>query len=179
MTARTYSTGLTPATPAHLRDLADATERWERRDITQSRELESRICAAMMQHNGWEYVPPRPYEPPVKEGRKIVTRAKEAIGPRIRRSYTERDDTGRTTMVGGEESRAPEVLTDIKQAFGFLHKRVLITLSEIGADGLPLAHVGGGEGMRAEGKGIGGATMAATLVAAVLRCEAMEREQAA
>jgi hypothetical protein len=33
--------------------------------------------------------------------------------------------------------------------------------------------------MRAEGKGIGGATLAATLVAAVLRCEAMAREQAA
>lgn len=172
---RTYRTGLVPATPAELRGLADEAERIQGGDYIAARDLEARICAAMMQRQGWEYEPEQPYQPPVKEGRKIVKKAVPGIGPRIRRSYTETDDAGRVTMTGGESSRAPEVLTDIKQAFGFLHGRVLITLSDIGADGLNLAHVGGGDGMTCEGKGMAAATLAAALVAACLRCEAMAR----
>ena len=176
---RTYSTGLTPATASDLHHLAAAAEHWQRGDLSAARDLEARICAAMMQPHGWEYEPPQAYQPPVREGRKIVKKAVEGIGPRIRRSYTERDDKGRVTMSGGESSRAPEVLTDIKQAFGFLHGRLLITLSDIGADGLNLAHVCGGPEMRCEGKGMCAATLAAALVAACLRCAAMEREMGA
>jgi hypothetical protein len=174
--SRTYRTGLVPATPADLRGLAFDIERWQRNDYAGARDLEARVCAAMMQPQGWEYVPAQDYQPPVREGRKIVKKAVEGIGPRIRRSYSESDDTGRVTMSGGEISRAPEVLVDIKQAFGFLHRRVLVTLSDIGADGLALAHVGGGDGMACEGKSIGAATLPAAVVAACLRCAAMERE---
>ncbi len=177
---RTYSTGLVPATPSVLHHLAAAAEHWQRGDLAACRDLECRIVAAMLSHQGWEYGAPRAYVPPVKEGRKIVQKAREAVGPRIMRLYSEPGDgRGYHGRSGGEECRAPEMLSDIGQAFGLLHGRVLIYLSDIGADGLPMAHVGGGDDMKAEGKGIGGATLAATLVAAVLRCEAMVRERAA
>lgn len=174
---RTYSTGLVPATASDLYHLADAAEHWQRNDLSACRDLECRICAALLSHQGWEYVEPRPYEPPVKEGRKIVQKAREAIGPRIRRHYSAPGDArGYGRMSGSEEARAPEVLTDIGVAFGLMHGRLLINLSDIGADGLALAVVRGGEGMLAEGQGMGGATLAATLMAAILRCEAMARE---
>jgi hypothetical protein len=169
---RTYTTGLVPADPETLRGLAWDVERWQRDQGGVARDLEARICAALLSHHGWEYVPPRPYVPARKEGRKIVERERPPVGPRIARSY--RYDSG----CGSEESPAPQILTDIGQAFGLLHGRVLLHLSDIGADGLPYAHVAGGErsAMGAEGKAMGGATLAATLVAAVLRCEAMDRE---
>lgn len=178
--SKAYSTGLTPATPADLRGLAWDVEQWRRGDFVGARDLEARICAALLSHQGWEYVPRRDYEPPVREGRKIVKRAVEGVGPRIYRAYfSPGDATGYGRMSGQEEAPAPQILSDIGQAFGLLHGRVLIALSDIAGDGLSFAHVGGGEAMRADGKSYGCATLAATLVAAVLRCEAMEREAAA
>ena len=177
MADRTYSTGLVPATSADLYHLADAAERWQRGDVSAARDLECRIFAAMLSHQGWEYVAPRPAVPAVKEGRKIVKREVRATGPGIRRHWTTPgDERGWGRSSGSEETRPPAILTDMREAWGWLHGRVLITLSDIGADGMALAHVCGGEGMRAEGKAMGGATMAATLTAAVLRCEAMARE---
>ena len=172
MRERTFTTGLIPADPATLRGLAWDMERWQRDQGGAARDLEARICAALLSHHGWEYVPPRPHVPAKKDGRKIVERARPPVGPRIARSY--RYESG----AGSEETQAPQILTDIGQAFGLLHGRVLLQLSDIGADGLPYAHVAGGErsAMGAEGKAMGGATLAATLVAAVLRCEAMDRE---
>lgn len=169
---RTYTTGLVPASPSDLRGLADEVERWQRSDIPTARDLDARICAALLSHNGWEYVPPRPYVPARKEGRKIVERARSPVGPRIARHYHYNNGCG------SEESPAPQILTEIGQAFGLLHGRVLLHLSDISADGLPAAHVAGGErsAMGAEGKAYGAATLAATLVAAILRCEAMDRE---
>jgi hypothetical protein len=173
---RTYSTGGVPATSAELRALALAAEQRQRNDTIGARDLECRICAALLSHHGWEYVPARPYEPPIREGRKIVKRAVEGIGPRIRRHYSEPGDgRGYGGMSGSEEAPAPQILTDIGQAFGLLHGRVLIHLSDITADGLNEAHVGGGENMMAKGSAHGGATIAATLVAAILRCEAEAR----
>lgn len=172
MRERTFTTGLIPAAPSELHHLAAAAEHWQRGDISACRDLEARICAALLSHQGWEYVAPRPYVPPVKQGRKIVERERPPVGSRIARAY--RYESG----AGSEETQAPQILTDIGQAFGLLHGRVLLHLSDIGADGLPCAHVAGGERseMGAEGKAMGGATLAATLVAAVLRCEAMDRE---
>ncbi len=176
---RTYSTGLVPASPGSLRSLAYEAERWQRNDLAGACDLEAHICAALLSHQGWEYVAPVPYAPPVKEGRKIVQKAREAVGPRIRRAYSEPgNDRGYGGMSGSEEARPPQVLRDIAQAWGLLHGRVLLHLSDISAEGLPSAHVGGGEGMRAEGKAHGGATVMATLVAAILRCEAMDRDAA-
>lgn len=172
MRERTFTTGLIPADPATLRGLAWDVERWQRDQGGAARDLEARICAALLSHHGWEYVPPRPHVPAKKDGRKIVERARPPVGPRIARSY--RYESG----AGSEETQAPQILTDIGQAFGLLHGRVLLQLSDIGADGLPYAHVAGGErsAMGAEGKAMGGATLAATLVAAILRCEAMDRD---
>lgn len=171
MRERTFTTGLVPATPEALRGLAWDVEHWKRDDPAVARELEARICAALLSHHGWEYVAPRPHVPARREGRKIVERERPYIGPRIVRIY--RYENG----AGSEETPAPQILTDIGQAFGLLHGRALIYLSDIGADGLPMAHVGGGAEMRAEGKATGAATLAATLVAAILRCEATDREQ--
>ncbi len=174
---RTFSTGLMPATPDDLRGLAYDAERWQRNDLASACELEARICAALLSHQGWEYVAPVPYAPPVKKGRQIVQKAREAVGPRIRRAYSEPGDgRGYGGMSGSDEARPPPVLRDIAQAWGLLHGRVLLHLSDISADGLPAAHVGGGDAMLAEGKAHGGATVMATLVAAILRCEAMARE---
>lgn len=172
MRERAFTTGLIPADPATLRGLAWDVERWQRDQGAVARDLEARICAALLSHHGWEYVPPRPHVPAKKDGRKIVERERPAVGPRIARSY--RCESG----CGSEESPAPQILTDIGQAFGLLHGRVLLHLSDISADGLSSAHVAGGErsAMGAEGKAHGGATLAATLVAAILRCEAMDRE---
>lgn len=172
MRERTFTTGLIPADPAAMRGLAWDVERWQRDQGGIARDLEARICAALLSRQGWEYVAPRPAVPARKEGRKIVERERPYIGPRIARTY--RYENG----CGSEESPAPQILTDIGQAFGLLHGRVLLHLSDIGADGLPCAHVAGGErsAMGAEGKAMGGATLAATLVAAILRCEAMDRE---
>jgi hypothetical protein len=174
---RTYSTGLVPATPHDLRSLADAAEQWQRADVVARQDLECRICAALLSHQGWEYVPARAYVPAVKVGRKIVEKEKLPIGARIRRHYSEPGDgKGYGGMSGGEECCAPGILHNIGQAFGLLHERVLIHLSDVSADGLPAAHVGGGKDMLAEGQAFGGATLAATLVAAILRCEAAARE---
>lgn len=172
MRERTFKTGLVPAALRELHRLAAAAEHWQRGDISTGRDLEARICAALLSHHGWEYVAPRPYVPPVKQGRKIVEKERPPVGARIARSY--RYESG----AGSEEAPAPQILTDIGQAFGLLHGRVLLQLSDIGADGLPYAHVAGGErsAMGAEGKAMGGATLAATLVAAILRCEAMDRD---
>lgn len=176
---RAFMTGIVPALPETLRGLAWDVERWQRDQGSVARDLEARICAALLSHRGWEYVPPRPAVPARKDGRKIVERERSYVGPRIARTWTTPGDArGWGASNGSEESPAPQILTDIGQAFGLLHGRVLLHLSDIGADGLPCAHVAGGErgAMHAEGKGIGGATLAATLVAAVLRCEAMDRE---
>jgi hypothetical protein len=173
---RIYRTGQHQATPEELHALADEALGWLRNDTSTQRDLEARICAAVLSHHGWEYVPPRPYVPARKEGRKIVERERPPVGPRIGRSYYEQDETGRVTMSGSEESRAPEILTDMGQTFGLLHGRVLLHLSDISGDGLPAAHVGGGPDMLAEGKAYGAGTLAATLVAAILRCEAMVRK---
>lgn len=172
MRERTYTTGLVPASPDNLRGLAWDVERWRCDQGAAARDLEARICASLLSHHGWEYVAPRPHVPAKRDGRKIVERERPYIGPRIARSY--RYESG----AGSEETPAPQILTDIGQAFGLLHGRVLLHLSDISADGLSSAHVAGGErsAMGAEGKAHGGATLAATLVAAILRCEAMDRE---
>lgn len=172
---RIYSTGQIPASPRELRGLADDAERW-RRD-TYAGDIEARIIAALLSHHGWDYEPATPYVPPVKEGRKIVKRATPARSPGIVRQWrTPRDARGWGQSSGIESTAAPAILREIGLAFGLMHGRVLLHLSDISGDGLSAAHVGGGEGMRAEGKAYGGATLAATLVAAILRCEAMDRE---
>lgn len=181
MNERTYTTGLVPASPADLRGLAWDVERWQRDQGGAARDLEARICAALLSHRGWEYVAPRPFVPAVKEGRKIVQREKLPAGARIARRWTTPgNERGWGASNGSEEAPAPQILIDIGLAFGLLHGRVLLHLSDISADGLPCAHVAGGarRAMGAEGKAMGAATLAATLVAAILRCEATDREGA-
>lgn len=176
MSDRKYSTGLIPAAPSELRGLAYDVERWKR--DTYATDLEARICAALMSADGWDYQPEKPYQPAVKEGRKIVRKAVFAVGPRIYRQWTTPGD-GRSFYgsSGIEEVRAPNVLTQMQMAWGLMGRGyVLIHLSDISGNGLPAAHVGGGPKMLAEGKAFGAATTEATLVAAILRCEAMARE---
>lgn len=179
MSERVYSTGLIPASPAELRGLAYDVERWNPDNY--ARDLEARICAALMSDDGWDYQPEKPYQPPVKEGRKIVRKAVNAVGPRIYRHWTTPGDgRGFHGSSGFEEARAPAVLTDMAMAWGLLSRGyVLLHLSDISADGLPAAHVSGGPEMRAEGKAHCTATTPAALVAAILRCEALAREIAA
>ena len=176
MSERVYSTGLIPASPAELRGLAFDVEHWTR--DAYAGDLEARICAALMSADGWDYQPEKPYQPAVKEGRKIVRKAVYAVGPRIYRHWTTPGD-GRSFYgsIGSEETRAPSLLTQMQMAWGLMDRGyVLIHLSDISGNGLPAAHVGGGPEMRAEGKAFGAATTEATLVAAILRCEAMARE---
>lgn len=172
MSERIYTTGVAPATPDVLRGLAWDVERWKRDEY--AGDLEARVIAALLSHLGWEYRAGTPAVPAVKQGRKIVGRAKPAMPPMIYRHYRYTSHNGS----GIESCPSPQILRDIGQAFGLMTGRVLLHLSDISGDGLSAAHVGGGPNMAAEGKAYGGATLAATLVAAILRCEARAREVA-
>ncbi len=160
-----YTTGRRP-TAEELHELADLALCWRPGIAAETAALNARICAALLWHRGWEYEPAVPYEPEVREGRRIVRKAVRGRLAGIHRHY--RYENG----VGSEATSAPAFLSDVSAAWHLLNGRVLIHLSDIAGDGLPHAKVGGGEGMTALGEAYGGASAVSTLVAAILRCEA-------
>ena len=161
-----YTTGR-QHTAEELHELADLVLCWRRGIAAETAALNARVCAALLWQRGWEYEPAIAYAPAVREGRRIVQKEVRGRLAGIRRHW--RHQSG----VGMESTPAPDVMSDIAAAWHLLNDYVLIHLSDIVADGLPHAKVGGGEGMMATGEAYGGASAVSTLVAAILRCEAM------
>lgn len=174
---RTYSTGKHRATPAELRDLARSVECLSATPaITDAADLEARICAALLAT--WDYVPPRPAAEERRERRKIVQRYQPPVGPRIYRQWTTPgDERGRGRSSGSEEARAPSILRDMGQAWGLLHKRILVHLSGITGEGMAHAVVAGSVDPPTQGTAFAADPIKA-LVAAVLYAEAEVRETA-
>jgi len=167
-----YTTGR-QHTADELHELADLALCWRPGIAAETAALNARICAALLWRNGWEYDPAVAYAPAVREGRKIVQRETRGRLAGIRRQWRGENNAGI------ESTPAPDVLGHIEQAWGLMHRRcVLVALSDISADGLPYARVGGGAGMTAHGEAYGGASAISSLTAAILRCEASALEPA-
>lgn len=160
-----YTTGR-QHTAEELHDLADLALCWRPGIAAETAALNARICAALLWRRGWEYEPAVAYQPPVREGRRIVQKEMRGRLAGILRHYHYENGAG------SESTSAPLFLSEIAAAWHLLNGRVLIHLSDIAGDGLPHAKVGGGEGMMAIGEAYGGASAVSTLVAAILRCEA-------
>jgi hypothetical protein len=165
-TMTSYTTGR-QHTAEELHEIADLALCWRPGIAAETAALNARICAALLWWNGWEYDPAVAYAPAVREGRKIVRRETRPRLAGIRRQWRGENSAGI------ESTPAPDVLGRIDQAWGLMQGRcVLLALSDISADGLPYARVGGGADMTADGEAYGGASAIATLTAAILRCEA-------
>lgn len=174
------TTGQVPAAPDELRALATRCEDARATKLTwlEAADLNARICAALLP--GWEYAAevaavPQERAPDGPRGRqgKVIRPYRSALPAHITK-------TTRTTYPKGSpsyshaSSAAPKVTTDIAQAWGLLHGRLLLHLYDVG-DGFAAARVApvGHPAIYAEGCG---ATAILSLCAAILRCEASVRE---
>jgi hypothetical protein len=175
-------TGQAAATPDELRALATRCEMVPAKGLAwlEAADLNARICAALLP--GWDYVAETPAVPEERapdgpRGRKgkVIKPGRAAQPAHIKRTTRTSYPKG-SPSYSHESAPAPKVISDIAQAWGLLHGRLLLALYDA-RDGFASARVAhaGQPAIYAEGCAV---TAILSLCAAILRCEASVREAA-